>query len=258
MKDPTLLIDADIIAYQAASRNEKKFDFGDTGCGKVVDHNRARRDVDEVIGELCDKLDTNKVIICLSDPDVNFRKQLDPSYKGNRQNVVKPELLSWVKEYLEHEYRSFKRPRLEADDIMGILQTSGDRFVQGPTIIVSEDKDMKTVPGYLFNPRHDKDKPRLIEPLHAYRFLMEQTLTGDATDGYPGCRGIGPKSRFVREVHEAEANRLWGIVVEGYASKGKTEEDALLQARLAHILWASSYNFKTKKVRLWRPERLLG
>ena len=37
------------------------------------------------------------------------------------------------------------------------------------------------------------------------------------------------------------------------ASKGYTEEDAILQARMAHILRASSYNFKTKKIRLWRP-----
>ncbi len=46
---------------------------------------------------------------------------------------------------------------------------------------------------------------------------------------------------------------MWDNVIEAYASKGQTEEDAIHQARLARILWADDYNFKNNKIRLWNP-----
>ncbi len=41
-----------------------------------------------------------------------------------------------------------------------------------------------------------------------------------------------------------------------YASKGFTEENAVLQARMAHIFWAEDYNFKTQGIRPWNPTKL--
>lgn len=249
----TLLLDADVLAYKVSCINQQDFDWGDTGQSRVVDPIRARKDTDELIGSYCETLKANSVVVCLSDPKVNFRKELCPSYKSNRKGVEKPELLAWVKEYLEYEYRSFIRPRLEADDVMGILATSGDRFIKGDRIIVSEDKDMRTVPARIFNP----NKPDLgvieVSELDADRFHMWQTICGDPTDGYPGCPGLGEKSAYAEEIIGADREELWDIVLDAYASKGLTEDDAVLQARLAHILWASSYNFKSKKVRLWQP-----
>ena len=170
--------------------------------------------------------------------------------------MQKPALLGWVKEYLAHEYRSYVRPLLEADDIMGIIATAGDRIVKGPKVIVSEDKDLKTIPGPLYNPRRPEAGVQVIDPLDAKRFHMEQTLTGDPSDGYIGCRGIGPKSPYVKALWEAEAKDLWEIVLEGYASKGKPPEDALLQARIAYILQFQSYSLKHKTISYWTPELL--
>jgi DNA polymerase-1 len=42
-------------------------------------------------------------------------------------------------------------------------------------------------------------------------------------------------------------------VVAAFESKGLTEEDALVQARVARICRASDYDFKTKEVKLWNP-----
>ena len=100
-----------------------------------------------------------------------------------------------VKEFYSKHYEVYLRPRLEADDCMGILSTH-KTLVPGERIIVSNDKDMQTIPGLLFNPAKDK-KPRRISELEADRFFMYQTLVGDTTDGYPGCYGIGPKSKHV-------------------------------------------------------------
>ena len=253
----TLLLDADIVAYKASCVHQKDYDFGDTGSARVLDHAACIQMISGLIEDYCQATNADRVVVCLTDK-VNFRKQLDATYKANRKSVEKPELLDWAKEYLATEYPSFIRPRLEADDVMGILATDskllGKRYAGDQIIMVSEDKDMRTIPGLLYNPNHPKLGVISISEEDANRFHMWQTLTGDQTDGYPGCPGIGPKNPYVQYLMEdAEPDELWDVVVEAYASKGFTEEDALLQARMAHILWASSYNFKNKKVRLWQP-----
>ncbi len=254
----TLLLDADIVTYKSSVLNQKDYDFGDTGSARVLDHDQCIGLVEELIAEYCEVTKSSRVVVCLSDPDRNFRKELDATYKAKRVDVELPEMLMWAKEYLATEYPSFIRPRLEADDCMGILATSpkllGKSYADDQIIMCSEDKDMRTIPGFLFNPNRDELGVLSISEEDANRFHMWQTLTGDTCDGYPGCPGIGPKSDYVSYLMEdAEPDEFWDVVVEAYASKGYTEEDALLQARLAHILWHSSYNFKKKKIRLWQP-----
>jgi len=266
----TILLDADIVAYKVATMNQKDFDWGDTGKSRVLDHEKALKDTEELIVNYCEATKASRVVVCLSDPERNFRKELNPTYKSNRKNVEKPEMLQWVKDYLADEYRSFVRPALEADDIMGILATSGDRFIKGEIVMVSEDKDMRVIPAPLYNP--NKPELGIIEPsvLEANQFHMWQTVVGDPTDGYGGCPGIGQSGSYTEDdwsfgnrsfgfphaILEAEAYELWDLVVEAYASRGYTEDDALLQARMAHILWASSYDFKTKTPLLWEPHWL--
>lgn len=260
----TLLLDADIFAYIAAAVSEESFDFG-TGTAVAVYEDEARQAVDLQISELCDTLKADTVMVCLTD-SVNWRKEFDPTYKSNRANAKKPLLLDMVKDYLAHEYRSYIRPRLEADDIMGILATH-EKIIKGEKIIVSADKDLRTIPGLVYNPNYPHLGVLEISELDADRFHMWQTICGDSTDGYPGCRGVGPGGEYVdgafvqgprsldyaHDLITADRGELWDIVVEAYASKGQTEDDAIHQARLAHILRAPDYNFKTKGVRLWNP-----
>lgn len=258
MRKRTLLLDADIVAYKCAANAEDIFRFNPDEPHAVAVHvgdpDEACRNVDAYIAELADELGASRVVICLTD-EVNFRKQLDPTYKSNRAGTRKPEHLLLMKQYMAAEYPSYVRARLEADDVMGILATT-ERFIEGEKIIVSEDKDMRTVPALLFNPRKEgKDRKVVhVSELEAARFHMEQTITGDPTDGYPGCYGIGAKSPWVAAVRECnEIKDLWPIVVQAYASKGKTEEDALLQARLAFILRDGWFNYKSKKIKLFQP-----
>lgn len=247
----TLLIDADIVAYKVATTSEKVFDFnGDGDLAVDVDEQKCRDDCDRIIGEYCTKLKAHKVIVCLSDPTRNFRKELDPTYKAARVVIRKPALLMLAKHYMASEYQSFIRPRLEADDIMGILATT-DRFIEGEKIMVSEDKDMKTIPAKLYNPNHPKTGVIEISPLDADRFHLYQTITGDAVDGYPGCPGAGPKA--AEDILFEDRENLWDYVLHEYCSRGYTEDDAILQARLACILRSTDFNFKEKKVRLWTP-----
>ncbi len=254
----TILLDADILAYKVAVLNQYDYDFGDTGQARVIEEGEAIRQADELVGEYCEAVKAQRAVICLSDPDRNFRKELDATYKANRADTEQPVMRRWIESYLATEYVSFKRPRLEADDCMGILATRpsllGKAYANDEIIMVSEDKDMRTVPAKLYNPNHPDLGVIDITEEEANRFHMWQTICGDPTDGYPGVKGVGPKSIYATYLMEdADPDEFWDVVLEAYASKGQTEEQAVLQARLAHILWATSFNLKTHKVRLWQP-----
>lgn len=263
----TLLIDADIVAFKIASTAQKTFKFEDEN-GEVIeavsvdDWEETAPRLDALMAEYLVTTKADDLIICLSCPtEEGWRIGIYPEYKANRDYSKRPVYLSACKDYLAEKYRSYRKPTMEADDIMGILSTH-PTLVPGKRIIVSEDKDMQTIPGWLWNPAKDT-KPRLIDEHHANYFHLYQALIGDTTDGYKGCPGIGPKkAEPILEAHCHETKHDSGFDVEGawesivatYEKKGLTEEDALLQARLARICRAGDYDFKKGEVKLWKPQ----
>lgn len=253
-----LLLDSDIIAYQAAAANEKVYDFGDTRCSDT-DLPAALRKAEEDVADLAELLEADQVIVCLTEPDPTqeWRKVFYPRYKAHRDPTKKPVLLRAVKDHMASSYPSYIRPRLEADDVMGILATHPQLLTEfDERIVVSEDKDMRTVPCKLYNPNRPELGVIEISELDADRFHMWQTVCGDPTDGYPGCPGVGPDSEYAKDIIFADRDELWDEVLHAYASKRQTEEDALVQARVARICRWTDYNYTTKKIRLWSPTML--
>lgn len=275
----TLLIDADITCFQHAARNQENYDWGDETTSKhVEDIEDVKPLIQAEIDGLMSLLKADDYLLCLSDDMVNWRKTVLPTYKGQRTYSERPELLYPLKEWMAAELPSYRRPTLEADDVMGILSTH-PKLIPGKKIIVSIDKDMKTIPGWLYNP--DKDtKARLVSREEADEYHLLQALMGDATDGYKGCPGIGPGTAakafadmtklvpFHQEITKGKnkgdirttyvpepADSLWEIVVSYYLSKGLTEEDALVQARVARICRYTDYNYTSKEVILWEPPK---
>lgn len=254
----TLLIDADIIAYRASASNEQRIDWGDGIHSLDADFEAAKKDAKDTLDRLVADLEATHLIVCLSDDFSNWRKDIYPPYKTNRAETVRPEHLYDMKEWLGANYPTDLRTRLEADDVMGILSTEPHK---GDRIIVSQDKDMQTVPGLLFNPNKDKEV-RTIEPEAAERFMLWQAITGDQTDGYPGCPGAGPKAADAvldglmwqlkeRELrsgprkgqkvsewisYECGFSTTWERIVALYTKQGYTEADAIVQVNLARIL----------------------
>jgi DNA polymerase-1 len=255
----TLLIDADIIAYRAAAAAQDTIDWG--GGQVTIDArlDEAIQSADNDIDFFMEKLKADDCVICLSDDIDNFRKGVDPTYKQLRTTQARPVHLYDVKEYLRDTYKSETWPLLEADDVMGILSTQPH---EGERIIVSMDKDMRTIPGLLCQPKVDLSKPgglalkiEEIDELSAIKFHFWQTIVGDATDGYPGCPGVGPASQYAEDVLFAESEEeAWDEVLMAYATKGLTEAEALVQARLAFIL-RDGY-LDGKWVKLWLPPYL--
>lgn len=239
---PALLVDADIVCFQFASVNEVEYQWDDVVSSKVIDLDKAIEEMELFIQALKKELKVKDITFCFTSSP-NWRYDVLPTYKSNRRE--KPLLFYKLKDYLLEEYSCKTKPMLEADDVMGILAT----ISPGKYIIASIDKDLKQIPGQHYNWRTGELTEVSLE--EADRFFYEQVLTGDPTDGYKGCPGIGPK-RAARILDEAGDNP-WPAIVEVYESKGLTEEDALVQARVARILRKSDYDFKAQKPKLWVP-----
>ena len=132
-------------------------------------------------------------------------------------------------------------PELEADDAMGIYATANPG-----NIIVSPDKDMRQIPGRVYN----LDETIHVTPEEGAKWHLIQTLAGDQTDGYSGVPGIGVK-RAVALFEEDGYS--WETVVKAFASKDLDEDAALMNARLARILTCNDYDQINRQVIPWTP-----
>lgn len=243
----TLLVDGDILAYKAAAINQNEYDFGDDEDPVVVSYGDDAKDfIQERLDKYLIDLDASSALVCLSDDDHNFRKDVLPSYKGNRKGV-RPELLYPMKDWISNTFPTARWPTLEADDVMGVLSTH-PTLISGDKIVISEDKDMFTFTGYLYNP--DKhEEPVFVTEDDANWYWMYQTLIGDVTDNYKGASKVG----HVRAVEELLYCPSMDHVLSVFISQGHTYEEFLQQARCARILRHTDYNLETQEIRLWTP-----
>jgi 5'-3' exonuclease len=136
---------------------------------------------------------------------------------------------------------------LEADDVISILAT--DKEMDEETIIVSIDKDFKTVPGIFY----DYNRGEYHHPTEeeADNYHLVQAIAGDHTDGYSGVPGIGV-TRAERLLEKD--GYTWETVAKCYEKAGLTEQDALMNAWMARLLRAENYSFRTNTIKkLWTP-----
>ena len=237
-----LLIDSDFLAYKAAQACEIGIDFGE-------DVIIAQSQFSEVLRVFHNEL--NKVTKAMMDDDFilyfssteNFRKKIYPDYKGHRMKR-KPlgykRLVNYCRE--NHNFKLIEG--LEADDTIGIEAT---RHADPSNIIVSPDKDLKQIPSVLWNLTDDVTE---ITEEEGDRWHLVQSLSGDPTDGYSGCPGIGVKR--ATELLDKNENQ-WEAVCKAYRDRGLSDDDALLNARLAKILRNENYDHDRNQPILWNP-----
>lgn len=242
-----LLVDADIVVFQYACVNQQEYVWDEDVTSEILTLDEALEGLELFIEGIKQDTETKESpLFCFSAP-LNFRYAVLPTYKHNRKDKEKPKLLEDLKQYIADKYETKTKPRLEADDVLGILATlHPDRY-----IIATLDKDLQQIPGWHYNWR--TGILDTVEPLEGDYFFYKQILTGDPTDGYKGCPGIGEKrsSRLLEGVDLEKDG--WSVVVEAYEKKGLTEEDALQQARVARILRETDYDFKNQEPILWTP-----
>ena len=235
-----ILCDADFIVYKACAAAESEVDFGNDVILVTSNFSDAYRATKRELTKLQNKLGAFSDIILFFSDSVNFRKKILPDYKGHR-NRKKPCGYKRVINALREEYKVMIKPGLEADDTMGIYATK-----HPGNIIASPDKDMRQIPGQLYN----FDDTFTITPEDGAKWHLIQSMAGDQTDGYSGVPGIGVKRA---ETLFKEKGYSWKTVVKAFEERDLTEEDALVNARLARILTADDYDFKKKQPKLWSP-----
>lgn len=243
LKPPTLLIDADFFFYRAASAAEEELDYNEELTVIVGNFTEGKKIIKSEINNLKSRFDTSDILLAFTDC-INFRKEIDPDYKGNRRKR-KPCGYLRLKEWGMNNWSSIMKPGLEADDVCGILATNG---TLSNFVLVSPDKDMEQIPCRIYNLKDEFDQ----SPEAARRKLYEQCLTGDATDGYSGCPGVGPKRADVI-LNAVKDEEYWPAVVETYKSANLTEEDALKNLRLARILQATDWDSENQQPILFTP-----
>lgn len=234
-----LLIDADFITYKACASAEDEIDWTSDVITVVSRFSEVLKNVRFELNRIKTEFlwDAPELILFYSDHR-NFRKKIYPDYKGHR-NRKKPCGYKRAIRELGEEYPVIKMDWLEADDALGIYAT------QHPgNIIVSPDKDMRQIPGRLY----DLKELTLITPEEGERWHYIQTLAGDQTDGYAGVPGYGVKTA-VKYLEENGYN--WDSILKAFESKGMTEEDALTNARLAKILTHTDYDHTNREPILW-------
>lgn len=255
----TALIDADVLVYAAALSAETEIQWDESLFTLHSELKDAIVHLDNAVVRIKENLECDEVVMCLSDYNDPWRMKVMPSYKRHRKKLGmrKPLCFKPLREYIHEVYRTYQRQGLEADDVLGILLTSS-KPIEGQKVLVSIDKDMMTLPGLHLNygkvPLEGEWWPYIVEVSQDsadYTHMM-QSLTGDATDGYPGCPGMGPVSakKLLDSTPRAE---WWSAIVKAYDKKGLSEEVALQNARVARICRVDDYDFQRKEVKLWTP-----
>ena len=237
-----LLIDSDFLAYKAAQACEIGIDFGEDVIIAQSQFSEVLKVFHNELNKVTKAMMEDNFILYFSSTK-NFRKKIYPDYKGHRMKR-KPlgykRLVNYCRE--NHNFKLIEG--LEADDTIGIEAT---RFADPSNIIVSPDKDMRQIPSALWNLTDDVVE---ITKDDGDRWHLIQSLSGDPTDGYSGCPGIGVKR--ATELLDKNENK-WEAVCKAYRDRGLSDDDALLNARLAKILQKEDFDHDRNQPILWTP-----
>lgn len=248
-----LLVDADVLAYQAGHQSSTKTDWGGGKWSYTGDVGEGLGRAEAYLSDLVEAYPDRDVVMMFSgDLKDNFRMGVYPQYKAKRAGnpfTKPPHFAALREEMIKHpDWKTVCCPNIEADDLLGITAKSDD-------IIVSIDKDLMTIPCLHVNLRDVGCTPTRVTQEEADTFLWTQTIMGDTVDDIPGIKGVGKikAERIMSAYDERDYPTHWSYVREVYINHGHTEADALMNHRLVRILRPGEYDMDTEEVTLWTP-----
>lgn len=266
------LIDADIMVYEAAYRSQEGIEWDPGETTKYADLEDAVDLLEVDIARLEENTNADSLLFALTDSarELNFRRSVWPKYKCHRESPAgqtgdgRPLLYSALREYLRREYKVFQKPGIEGDDTIGIFATANFDWLAEDRVMCSVDKDLLGIPGWHFNWRKPEKGVHYVTEREADRNFMMQVLMGDATDGYPGIPGIGPKKaeKILNSVEEHSSEFIecpqhfwWAAVTFAYMAADFDYNYQMSQARCARILRASDWDTVNQRPILWTPPK---
>lgn len=246
------LIDADSLIYKVCFAIEEKIIWNefDVEAGLEEeqdityfgDISQSISTFDTMLENILFATDSDDYLLVFTGGD-NFRHSFPISYKEHRKDIRKPTNYYELLEYVKTHYNSYTTEGIEADDYVVYLRTHSDEDV----ILCAIDKDvLYQTEGTHYN--YNKDEEVTVTKLEALRYAYIQTLTGDSSDGYKGCKGIGEKKAEKLLAGLETEGDLWKAVVEAYENAGQEPDEALWTMRLANM-----HQYNGSEIVLWEP-----
>ena len=202
-RDKVLLLDADSLLFSVCHYHlDKEQDFN-----LMYDdyHTQLRSIVNAIEDE---EFNIEQIVHFFSTCTNNFRYEIYPEYKANRERTPLTELVylfkGWVIDELrnEGEYVSTS-DEYEADDL---IAQAVEVMEEHLPIVCSIDKDLRQIPGCHFDyykvkvgEDEEGNDIRMFRgfsyttPQEGRELLLKQLLEGDGVDGIQGVKGLGPK-----------------------------------------------------------------
>lgn len=239
-----LLIDADYYLYRAASGSEYEVELSPDCWTYLSRIDEAKASFTEEMERFQNICPDHSLIVIYGDHS-NFRYAIYADYKAGRRKYRRPAGYQALRDWAHTCYPSLTLANVEGDDVLGVTAEPGD-------VIVAKDKDLRTIPGLHLDGEGVIDVT--LEEAN-YNFYS-QVLTGDATDGYPGCKGVGKVGASKLLAGCSTEWEMWHTVLEAYMKAGQDIAYALQMARCARILRPGEYDHDKAQPILWNPPRL--
>lgn len=234
------LIDSDSLIYKYAATNQEVIEWDENTHTILTDLDKAKQELTEAIDGIMEATGCEDYLLIFS-PKQTFRYDILPSYKGNRKEPKYPlEIYLPLRQYALEKFKYHIPIYVEADDfcVWSMYEQPNE------WVLCHIDKDLNQATGQHYN--YNKLEAYEVDQAEADLLFYTQILTGDTSDGYGGCPGIGPKKaeKILADLDLTDEDAVWEAIVETYESKELTQEDALVQARMARMLRPSEYNGK--------------
>jgi len=265
------LIDADTIAFAAASVNEHSEELLPIDMYTADEYDELLNDPgyyapDEAVwytnieAAIATAIESVQTIIVETDccsaelyftTGSNFRFDVADTYKANRKALRYPLGLKEIKLAMLEKYPGLMCEGYEADDkVVQLKQAYPDKYV-----LCAVDKDvLGAVAGHHYNYYQSalykiKRKWVDVDDYEAFVWPFKQVLMGDTVDNIKGCPQIG-KVKAARALEGLFTPcDMWKVVVKLFINAGRTEEDAITDMRLVNMHQLTADNV----VNLWKP-----
>jgi DNA polymerase-1 len=205
------------------------------------------------------------VVVCFDRGAPTFRMNMYAGYHAQRPKMADdfvPQVVMVHEILSKMNVQMFELDGYEADDLIGTIAKEAVDTFKEEVVIVTGDRDLlqlvnphvkvlMPLMGFTKTVLFDEEKVEEKYGVHPRQFIDYKALIGDASDGYPGVTGIGPKSAAKLLQEHGTFEKLYKDIdslPEKTALKLATDaEQAALAKKLATIVTDSPIQFDLMK-----------